>query len=85
MNGPGTSACRSCGARIYWAETAAGKIIPIDEKPVDDGNVILTWSERAMLLKAHVLKSDDVVAPERNRYVTHFTTCPNAKQHRRSS
>lgn len=36
--------CRSCGARIVWIETAAGKKMPLDEKKatvvLDDGTVV---------------------------------------------
>lgn len=33
--------CRSCGAEIYWAKTEAGKLMPVDAEPAEDGNCVL--------------------------------------------
>lgn len=33
------SCCRACGAKILWARTAAGKIIPLDACPIANGNM----------------------------------------------
>ncbi len=34
-----TDRCRSCRAPIVWARTPAGRLMPLDPTPTDDGNV----------------------------------------------
>ncbi len=60
-------ACRSCGARVLWAETPKGKLAPYEEvrRPV---HVLLDSGGRWLTL---VL------------YQSHFATCPHAAQHRK--
>ena len=84
-----TASCRSCGAAIEWVHTTQGRTMPIDATPVSDGNVVLT---------GRMTKSDGgVTRPEvrvetagtaglfetGDRYVAHFTTCPQADTWRR--
>lgn len=75
--GPGMSLCRSCQAPIRWANTAAGKTMPLDETPTEDGNVIIVAG------KAVVLTKDALIEPGTDRYTTHWATCPTAYEHRR--
>jgi hypothetical protein len=72
--------CGSCGASIVWACTEKGKMIPIDAIPRADGNMILTPDGIA-----HVLIPDGLFGTEDERYMTHWATCPDAKQHRKKS
>ena len=71
------SACRSCGASITWATTAKGKAIPLDVEPRADGNIEV----RAGI--AHYV-TPDLNAVGTRRYVSHFSTCPQAKSHRKA-
>ena len=68
------SSCNSCGAPVIWAKTKNDKNIPLDPKPVKGGNIELT-ENRALYVKAG----------EKELYVSHFATCPNASSHRRAS
>jgi hypothetical protein len=70
--------CRSCEAEITWGVvTPSLRRIPLDLKPVPDGNVIIDGGGTARVLRA----GED--APEGAlRYRTHYATCPNAAQHR---
>ena len=72
------SQCRSCDAEIIWAKTLPnGKNIPVDPVPVKGGNIqleLIGGKQRAI-----IHPSD----PEITRHVSHFATCPNAKEHRR--
>jgi hypothetical protein len=68
------SVCKSCGAQIRWAKTEAGKTIPLDPEPTLNGNVVLDHAGVAHVRHAGVGGA---------RYVSHFATCPFAKQHRR--
>lgn len=69
------SVCSSCGARIAWANTSNNRRMPLDLTPREDGNVII------MNGIAHVMKAGEET--DRERYVSHFATCPNAKSHKR--
>lgn len=71
--------CRSCGARIVWARTAADRAMPIDRDPVPDGNLVIIDRTRDGSPRVAT------AAPEETRpkYRSHFSTCPNADQHRK--
>lgn len=74
--------CRSCGAPILWVRMAkSGKANPLDPIPHPTGNVVLDDGGRAHYLKRG---QERFIAPS-ERYVSHFSTCPNARQHRRTS
>ena len=82
--------CRSCGADILWTKwERSGKSMPVDAvpdmRPPDrgGGNLVLTLrgGEHGELL---VEKAPADVDPKRNRYTSHFATCPEAGEHRRS-
>ena len=68
------SACRSCGARITWLETAAGKPIPVNEDPDPAGNIV------AIGKMAHMLKKGEET--DQPRYLSHFVTCPQGNEWR---
>ncbi len=59
--------------------TAAGKSMPIDARPVPDGNVVYdgTGPERVRVLK----KGDDDLGQQ--RYKSHFATCAFADRFRK--
>jgi hypothetical protein len=78
------SVCRSCGAPILWATTAAGgKRIPLDPDPQPDGNLLLTYpSPGSAPLAVHV-DPEQLALDDQLRYLTHFVTCPQADQHRK--
>lgn len=60
--------CRSCGAEIVWLKTQAGKNMPVDRKRLDGGDAAED---------VHRWKFD------RDRHVSHFSSCPNGEQHRK--
>jgi hypothetical protein len=63
--------CQSCGAEIVWAETEAGRKIPLDAVP----------EKRFVIADAPLSRAR--VAVMQPTYVSHFATCPNAAEHRR--
>jgi hypothetical protein len=67
--GPGR--CRSCGARIEWAETERGKRVPFD------GEIVATRSQGNPITGRVIEYVDTGVTP------SHFETCPDAKTWRR--
>jgi hypothetical protein len=80
------STCRSCGAEILWVQWArSGKRMPVDSLPDPNGKVVLTLRkapEPALLAETFDPKEH---LPDRRRFTSHFTSCPNASQHRRSA
>lgn len=76
------SECRSCKALILWVEWPSGKKMPIDVGPVTTGNVVVAHSRSKNKLLAEGFNQRDHTG--RRRFVSHFTTCPKAAQHRRS-
>lgn len=90
--------CLSCGRPILWAVVeASGRRMPVDVEPVAGGNVFLSRIvdeigesrdgvvhvrvARDVLLATIIPAGEDVA--DRDRYVSHFATCPYAAQHRR--
>ena len=63
-----TSHCRSCDAAIVWMKTAAGKNMPVDADSVKHAQLI--WKDRKPQF-------------DKRYHISHFSTCPNANQHRR--
>lgn len=81
------AACRSCGAPIVWTVTMNGKRMPVDLDPVGDvpGAMLFRVEEDPSNgdLIATFIKSDQRYREE-ELYVSHFATCPQADQHRRT-
>lgn len=76
------SECRSCKALVLWVVWAhSGKRMPVDVTPHLIGNVVVSYRASANQMIAEVYKP--ALHPNRNRYMSHFSTCPNATQHRR--
>ena len=69
------TACRSCGEPIRWVETRQGKRMPLDVEERSDGNVVIEADGKARVLP----KGDPYTGP---RYVSHFSSCVDAKQWR---
>ena len=80
------SRCSSCGAEITWAMTTAGRSIPIDTKPVPDGNVTLHVPHAGGTPIAVVIPKDQGTLDtgiDEDRYVAHFVSCPDSDQWRK--
>jgi hypothetical protein len=59
------SNCKSCGAAIFWVESANGKRMPLDAAP-----------EKRIVIDGGIGRVVDT-------YTSHFSTCPNAAEHRK--
>lgn len=74
--------CRSCGAAIVWTLTEAGRRMPVDVEPADDGALRLEESQGGSdVVYAFVVRGN--VRPRGPLYRSHFATCPNAASHRK--
>lgn len=88
-----TATCSSCSAPILWARgVATGRGVPLDLDPVADGNIVIVPASdvpadlalgRNEVAVHYLRKGDD--PGDRPRYVTHFSTCPDATTHRKRS
>jgi len=65
--------CKTCGAEILWIVTPTGKAHPVDAKPEKRWVTVFSLDEDGGEEWALV-----------DTYLTHFATCPQADQHRRS-
>jgi hypothetical protein len=76
-----TTACRSCGALVVWAQTERGKRAPIDASPTEGGTTVLRErpGEEAPLA---IFGVPDDAFPGEPRYTSHFATCPHASDWR---
>lgn len=73
--------CKACRAPIVWAQTLAGKSMPVDASPAADGNVLLfPLADRRWL--AVVMTKDEAASKSDERFKSHFATCPNASAFR---
>lgn len=79
--------CKSCGAEIVWVKTNKGKAMPCDSKKVmaakdDKGKDLLVTPIGNVVrvnLAATITENNVVIG-----YISHFATCPNANEHRRT-
>lgn len=80
-----TETCRSCDAPVVWCTTDRGDRMPVDADPVPHGNIAVTPGPRRSV--ATVLDGEEVVAARARGarlHLSHFATCPAAKEWRRS-
>ena len=84
-------ACRSCGATIVWARTERGKKMPVDYPAVDRRSL---ESDRGLFVLRETGAPDGPMAvaswPAATQagdelYLSHFSTCSNAAEHRKAS
>jgi hypothetical protein len=76
--------CRSCGAEIIWAKTKSGKAMPIDAKPSPNGNLVLRKLAGGRDCHVGIFAVGPDAPHVEPRYVSHFSTCPQANKHRKS-
>ena len=72
-----TDRCRSCGAPILWVRAERGKMMPLDAEPNPAGNIILIDGI------AHVRESDLFAITTQERWMPHWSYCPQATQWRK--
>lgn len=75
-----TDHCRSCNADIIWAVTTRGKLMPVDAKPADGGNVELV--DRPGVAPLAIVHSQPPLDAG-PLHMPHHSTCPDAEDWRR--
>jgi hypothetical protein len=77
--------CRDCQAPIMWVRfKTTGSLAPINREPVPTGNIVIK-DNFAHTLSANLFEAGQDDLRELPRYVSHFSTCPNAKNRRRKN
>lgn len=72
--------CRSCGAAIEWTKNRrTGRRMPVDREPVPDGNIAVELDANKEPVSWLLLPLMTHSGP---RFVSHFSTCPNAESHK---
>lgn len=72
--------CKSCGAPVIWAKTAAGRLAPYDaaaSRDVPKGYRIVAG------VSEYVKDNTGTMFPLEPLHTSHFATCPNAARHRK--
>ena len=80
-----TGKCRDCGARIYFARTPAGKLMPIEPTRRPDGDLtanVAAYRTGQGGCFARVLKDGETPDANEWRTVAHAAVCPAQVQHR---
>ncbi len=72
-----TTPCSSCGQPMLFVKTEKGKMMPLDQEPCEDGNIILINGI------AHYAKKTDMFDAAEPRYKSHFASCPHGPSHRK--
>lgn len=90
--------CRSCQARVVWAQTTKGNLMPLDadpdsewerplldpDSPVAPTGRYVTSNRGARVMEVEVLDQQALFEEDRpRRYRSHFASCPNAATHRK--
>ncbi len=87
---PGTAKeCRSCKQLIVWTTTKNGKSMPCDVEPSEKGTFFLFRVEDR-IDAVHEFSKDDPRCGrawdrDQKKHASHFSTCPNAAEHRKGS
>ena len=74
-----TATCRSCKAPIVWAETPTGKRAPFDAVPTMRGQ----WGIDDRTPTPKAAETDGEANAGTPGFVSLFSTCPQAAEHRR--
>lgn len=77
--------CRSCGAKIRFVKMKSGKSMPVNEKIVNYQGRPSWQGKNCDTGRRCSRRVTDINADEATGfgYVSHFATCPNARNHRR--
>ena len=71
--------CRTCDARLLWALTVHGKLMPLDEHPDDAGNQAAYRDGTGGWRTRHLKTGEEPLRHEK-RYMPHMATCGKPPQ-----
>lgn len=73
--------CKSCGARVIWCETDAGKSMPVDSEPTRGAN-LLVEERRGRDPLVRVVRPA-LAFGRTDLHTSHFVSCPDSKRWRK--
>ena len=81
------STCRSCGAEIKWVRMKSGKAMPVDPCcrsiiTAENGEAVIVTDDGEVVKGCFASFSQGA---NKTGYVSHFSTCPYANEHRRKN
>lgn len=77
--------CGSCPAMMVWVKTEKGKPMPIDPEPDPvRGRFRIVGQLVGEAPVVHYVKNSELEDNTKPLYASHFQTCPQAKEHRKS-
>ena len=73
--------CRSCGARILWIKTKAGKNMPVDPTFVDY-RIVPGGKDRIVTPEGDVVSGEICISGKSDGYgyISHFATCSKRRR-----
>lgn len=76
--------CRGCGAPMVWGRNIdTGKGVPLDPDPTPDGNLVrVDDATYGREIPVRFVRKNEQLAADAQRYVSHFSTCPDAASFR---
>lgn len=78
--------CKSCGQRVIWIRTTAGKNMPCNPEmityKIKQGGKEKIVTPNGEVHSAEIVESGTSDATGIG-YISHFATCPNANRHRK--
>ena len=79
------SKCRSCGAKIIWIRTAAGKMMPCNPEKIHYRRYEGAGTPEKILVTpdGNITMGTPDPSSDLYGYVSHFATCPAAAAHRK--
>jgi hypothetical protein len=76
--------CKSCGALIRYVRSAKSEaFMPVDAEPNPAGSIRLNADGRAAVIPKKERQAGGLFDAAGDVYMSHFGTCPNAKEHSR--
>ena len=80
-----TAFCKACGKPIIWIRTTAGRMMPVDQKPVEyipiQGGSRTFVTEEGSVVKGELPEVEG--EPTATGYIPHWSTCTNPRRFRR--
>lgn len=75
--------CRSCKALVLWVVWEhSKKRMPINVTPAPSGTVVVAFRKASNQMMANVYREPEHIG--RNRYESHFATCPQNEKWRKT-
>ncbi len=74
------AACRACSRRIIWTTSPTGAILPLDARPVTVYAIEQSEKGPRAIKALSVYSAEEAVELAGPLYISHFLTCPSARE-----